>query len=112
MFQHLLRHLASDGADRLVAGPALGQIRDQRVTVIVPSASDASPCSVVSPRCFQSHDRASRIMRPPAEGGVLQRPWWRYWKPCGQALPPVRMRLPDGSEREFMLSIFPRRMTL
>ena len=36
----------------------------------------------------------------PAEGGVLPRRWWRYWKPCGLTLPPVRMRLPDGSEQE------------
>jgi predicted phage terminase large subunit-like protein len=35
----------------------------------------------------------------PAEGGVLQRHWWRYYKPRGVTLPPVRVRLPDGSER-------------
>lgn len=31
---------------------------------------------------------------------MLQRHWWRYWKPRGMALPPVRVRLPDGSECE------------
>ena len=36
----------------------------------------------------------------PAEGGVLQRHWWRYYKPRGLVLPPVRVRWPDGSERE------------
>ncbi len=36
----------------------------------------------------------------PAEGGVLQRHWWRYWKPRGMTLPPVPTRLPDGSEIE------------
>jgi predicted phage terminase large subunit-like protein len=36
----------------------------------------------------------------PAEGGVLQRHWWRYWKPRGLVLLPVRVRLPDGSECE------------
>jgi hypothetical protein len=36
----------------------------------------------------------------PAEGGVLQRQWWGYWKPRGLSLPPVRVRFPDGSERE------------
>jgi predicted phage terminase large subunit-like protein len=35
-----------------------------------------------------------------AEGGVLQRQWWRYWKPRGLALPPVPVRWPDGSIRE------------
>jgi predicted phage terminase large subunit-like protein len=34
----------------------------------------------------------------PAAGGVLQRHWWRYWQPRGAGLPPVRIRLPDGSE--------------
>jgi predicted phage terminase large subunit-like protein len=36
----------------------------------------------------------------PAEGGVLQRHWWRYYKPRGLVLAPVRVRFPDGSERE------------
>ena len=36
----------------------------------------------------------------PAEGGVLQRHWWRYWKPRGMALPPVQTRLADGSACE------------
>jgi predicted phage terminase large subunit-like protein len=36
----------------------------------------------------------------PAEGGVLQRHWWRYWKPRGVALPPIQMRSPDGSAFE------------
>jgi hypothetical protein len=35
-----------------------------------------------------------------AEGSVLQRHWWRYYKPPGLWLPPVRVCLPDGSERE------------
>jgi len=36
----------------------------------------------------------------PAEGGILQRHSWHYWKPRGSILPPVRVRFPDGSERE------------
>jgi predicted phage terminase large subunit-like protein len=36
----------------------------------------------------------------PAAGGILQRHWWRFWQPAGSVLPPVRMRFPDGVERE------------
>src|ERR1051326_6621654 len=33
----------------------------------------------------------------PAEGGMLKRHWWRYWQPKGANLPPVPVRLPDGT---------------
>jgi predicted phage terminase large subunit-like protein len=33
----------------------------------------------------------------PATGAVYQRWWWRYWKPPGMNLPPVSVRLADGS---------------
>lgn len=33
----------------------------------------------------------------PAEGGMLKRHWWRYWQPRGANLPPVLVRLPDGT---------------
>ena len=38
----------------------------------------------------------------PAEGGILKRHWWKYWCHPGQedSLPPVRMKLPDGSYKE------------
>ena len=45
----------------------------------------------------------------PAAGGVLQRHWWRYWKPRGVALPPVPMRLPDGSTCEIEAVDLPER---
>jgi hypothetical protein len=32
----------------------------------------------------------------PAEGGMMKRHWWRYWRPAHQELPPVQVRLPDG----------------
>ena len=35
----------------------------------------------------------------PAEGGLMKRHWWRYWRPAHLALPPVQMRLPDGEVR-------------
>jgi phage terminase large subunit-like protein len=45
----------------------------------------------------------------PAAGGVLQRHWWRYWKPRGVALPPVTMRLPDGTVCEIEALDLPER---
>ena len=45
----------------------------------------------------------------PAEGGVLQRHWWRYFKPPGLALPPVPVRLPDGSMCEIYAVDLPER---
>lgn len=33
----------------------------------------------------------------PPEGGILKRMYWRFWGPKGIALPPVRMRLADGT---------------
>lgn len=33
----------------------------------------------------------------PAEGGMLKRHRWRFWRPQGAKLPPVVVRFPDGS---------------
>jgi hypothetical protein len=33
----------------------------------------------------------------PAGGGIFKRHWFRYWQPRGMNLPPVIVRLPDGS---------------
>jgi predicted phage terminase large subunit-like protein len=35
----------------------------------------------------------------PAEGGMLKRHWWRYWKPVGVSLTPVLVRFPDGQQQ-------------
>jgi predicted phage terminase large subunit-like protein len=32
----------------------------------------------------------------PAVGGILQRPWWRYWQPAHMNLPPVAVKLANG----------------
>jgi len=34
----------------------------------------------------------------PAGGGIFKRHWWRYWQPRGVSLPPVIVRLPDGTQ--------------
>ena len=36
----------------------------------------------------------------PVGGGIFDRAWWRFWKPAGMELPPVRMTGSDGSTRE------------
>ena len=33
----------------------------------------------------------------PVDGGMLKRHWWRYWQPRGANLPPVVVKLPDGT---------------
>ena len=33
----------------------------------------------------------------PAGGGILKKHWWRYWQPRGANLPPVPVKLPDGT---------------
>jgi len=33
----------------------------------------------------------------PMGGGMLKKHWWRYWQPKGANLPPVMVRLPDGT---------------
>lgn len=33
----------------------------------------------------------------PAGGGMLKKHWWRYWEPKGARLPPVAVKMPDGS---------------
>ena len=35
----------------------------------------------------------------PAGGGMIKRPWFRFWQPPGANLPPISVRFPDGSER-------------
>ena len=32
----------------------------------------------------------------PAEGGILKRSWWRFWRPAHLDLPPVQVSTPDG----------------
>ena len=52
-------------------------------------------------RSMGSYASAGQLQqRPaPAEGGILKRHWWRYWKPVGASLPPVAVRLPDGQQQ-------------
>jgi predicted phage terminase large subunit-like protein len=50
-------------------------------------------------RSLGSYGTAGQLQqRPsPAGGGLLKRHWFRYWQPRGANLPPVSVRLPDGT---------------
>ncbi len=45
------------------------------------------------------YDWASLYQQRPAPdaGGIFKRHWWRYWQPKGANLPPVAVRLEDGT---------------
>ena len=52
-------------------------------------------------RSLGSYAAAGQLQqRPsPAEGGMLKRHWWRFWQPPGANLPPIVVRLPDGTQQ-------------
>jgi predicted phage terminase large subunit-like protein len=52
-------------------------------------------------RSLGSYAAAGQLQqRPsPAEGGLLKRHWWRFWQPPNANLPPVQVRLPDGTQQ-------------
>lgn len=45
-----------------------------------------------------SYGAAAQLQQRPAplEGGIIKRHWWRFWKPKGVDLPPVRVKLATG----------------
>jgi predicted phage terminase large subunit-like protein len=45
----------------------------------------------------------------PAEGGVFKRCWWRYWRPAHRELPPVQVRLADGTVESIAAVALPER---
>lgn len=54
-------------------------------------------------RNLGSYGAAGQLQqRPsPAEGGLLKRHWWQYWKPKGSNLPPVMVKQPDGTFKTY-----------
>jgi predicted phage terminase large subunit-like protein len=38
----------------------------------------------------------------PLAGGLIKRHWFRFWAPPGSNLPPVIIRMPDGTEQSFV----------
>lgn len=55
-------------------------------------------------RSLGSYAAAGQLQqRPsPAGGGLLKRHWFRFWQPPGANLPPVMVRLPDGTTQAFV----------
>lgn len=45
----------------------------------------------------------------PAAGEVFQRHWWRHWVPLGLSLPPIEVRLSDGSSATCVQASLPTR---
>ena len=46
----------------------------------------------------------------PAGGGIFKRHWFRYWQPRGANLPPVLVRMPDGTTRSIEAIEAPHRV--
>jgi len=63
-------------------------------------------------RSLGSYATAGQLQqRPaPAEGGLLKRHWWRYWQPRGANLPPVVVRLADGTQLSIAARDVPHRV--
>ena len=52
-------------------------------------------------RSLGSYAAAGQLQqRPsPAEGGMLKRHWWKFWQAPGASLPPIVVRMPDGTQQ-------------
>src|SRR5439155_22955503 len=46
----------------------------------------------------------------PAGGGMFKRHWFRYWQPRGANLPPVIVKLPDGTQTSIIAIEAPSRV--
>ncbi len=61
--QHLLREVSGDVHDHLIARPTLGQVRHERVPVVVPAALNAGFLTEVVPGGLECRYRARGIIR-------------------------------------------------
>jgi predicted phage terminase large subunit-like protein len=63
-------------------------------------------------RSLGSYAAAGQLQqRPsPAGGGIIKRHWFRYWQPRGANLPPITVRLPDGSTASIAAIDVPQRV--
>jgi predicted phage terminase large subunit-like protein len=55
-------------------------------------------------RSLGSYGAAGQLQqRPsPSGGGIIKRHWFRFWQPPGANLPPVTIRLPDGTVQSIL----------
>ena len=61
--EHALRDMASNVHDRLIAGAAFRQVRNEGVPIVVPSAGHFGVLPDIAPGCLESGDRPGRIAR-------------------------------------------------
>jgi predicted phage terminase large subunit-like protein len=109
----LTGHVLEQGGYELLCLPAESEEGSTRVTLIGWSDPRTEAGELLWPerfgpaelealkRSMGSYAAAGQLQqRPaPAEGGILKRYWWRYWKPPGVSLPPIMVRLPDGQQQ-------------
>jgi len=63
-----------------------------------PQRIDAAALEALKTTLGSYHYAGQYQQRPaPVEGGMLKKHWWRYWQPRGANLPPVPVKMPDGS---------------
>lgn len=78
------------------------EIDDRQIgEALCPERYDTEKLAKIRRRIGAYYWNALYDQRPsPDEGGIFKRHWWRYWKPSGVNLPPVSVRLADGSVAE------------
>jgi predicted phage terminase large subunit-like protein len=77
--------------------------RNEHGELLWPDRFGAAELAVLK-RSLGSYGAAGQLQqRPsPAEGGMLKRHWFRFWQPPGANLPPVVVRMPDGTYRSVL----------
>lgn len=78
------------------------EIDDRQIgEALCPERYDAEKLAKIRRRIGAYYWNALYDQRPsPDEGGIFKRHWWRYWKPVGVNLPPIQVRLADGTLAE------------
>jgi predicted phage terminase large subunit-like protein len=76
----------------------MGRLRSEPRRIVVAGAIRSTGAGILK-RSLGSYAAAGQLQqRPsPAGGGLIKRHWFRYWQPRGSKLPPVSVRLPDGT---------------
>lgn len=103
---HLNLPAEYEGGKCLVTGCVFHWDKDPRTTekeLLWPARFGAAEVMQLKKDLGEQGAASQLQQRPaPAEGGILKRHWWKYWCHPGQedSLPPVRMKLPDGSYKE------------
>ena len=113
---HLLERMKTDGQhyEHLCLPAEYERQAQQRVTSIGWKDPRQEPGTLLWPQRFGpnelrdlkaslgSYGTAGQLQQRPApdEGGIFKKVWWRYWRPRGIAMPPVVIRLADGSQVE------------